>query len=1190
MSSSRFLVRGILCLAIVAGIASAQSVAILPGSQGTSTTVPVYTADPFGPQTTISGVPEGVYDILPKPDATKYYLIANAPGTPITVVNQSFGNPRQIATAISAVPTVARLSPDGKRLVVVAGTAAYVIDTATDSILNIGGYAITGTPVDLTFSQDARFAFILSANGSSAIVTPIDLSFLSVGTKLTITTSGTVTGIAVAPNGLLYVSATNALIEVNPRTVAKTANGTIQVNGTPGRVSFTSDGRYAIALNQTPQTGAAITFDLTTHTSNLVSAANLQGAVLDRILIASPQRIFAYSSQNHTLYELSLAGGITQTALRNAIPATAVNSFAVSDETTAKSIYLTAQSGGNLNFYKLDLASNALLNQTTITADTGHIVKWAGVSPTSGASSIQGFNTTQTVSQSSTSLPLVVRVVDAQGRPVFGALVTYSAPSGITLSSATAFTNSNGFAQIYATVGTTPGAVQIQATTQNVVTPIAFNITVPGEGGGPCLSGCTASNIKIVGGTGQIISEQQIAHELMMVEVDDANGNPLANQKVSFSVTQGSGTIQCSGIGDQFPYVPTGTCSSDGLTVTANTDQNGRAGVKYLSTSIFGQSFAPTVVTAASGVGSVNFVITTVLVARPNGGGQASLPVAYILKPTQGADGLRVLTGAAGATIPDAIEVQVVAADGPQSGQPIPNVALNVQGSGDAATTPSAHCAGGAVLTDSEGVASCDLVMGGVLTASPVALTVNVGSAIQTPLVAIVVTQGPPSKIQILQGNNQSGKAGQQIVLRAKVTDQGGNPTTSVPVSWQVTQGSATLGGSSTQTNAVGDAQTTVTLGGSPGNVLVKLTAGSGANTATATFTLTVNITIGGVAAVSGGGQTAVTGQAFTNPLVVKVTDNSQQPVQGAQVTYSVTSGAATIGTATVTTDAQGQASTTVTAGSTAGPITITATSGGSSTQFTLTARLPGPNITTASFRNGASGAAGLTPCGIAIVSGSGLAASVRGTDQANPFVGPLPYTLDGVSLDVNGVPAPIFWVSNTQQGGEAAAFQTPCEVTPGSASVVVRVNGTSTTVSEVSVTKYQPGVFTTMGSDNVPYAVALHADGSYVTQSNPAQRGEQLKLFLTGLGSVTPSTATNRAGTGDQMVMGAVTVGLNNAGVPVIGSEYLPGAIGIYVVTFQVPQDTQPGTQRPVGFIISDPGDPAAQAIYANGSFIPIS
>jgi uncharacterized protein (TIGR03437 family) len=665
-----------------------------------------------------------------------------------------------------------------------------------------------------------------------------------------------------------------------------------------------------------------------------------------------------------------------------------------------------------------------------------------------------------------------------------------------------------------------------------------------------------------------------------MVVARDESGAPVTGQLVNFLITLGPGTLQCPLAADNFPYIPTGTCAAAGEIIEVATDTNGRAAVKFTASAIIDTPLDFTTVTASSATASVDFSVVTLRLPEAS-------PVITLLAPQPDpTTSQRIIRGRAGETIENAIQVQIVRLTaGGQSG--IPNVGLNVGVTGDPASVPSASCAGGIPLTNSAGVATCDVVLGSVATSVATPLVVNVGGVYTVSQIAIIVDPGGPSTIEILEGNNTTGNPGQQILLRARVNDPSGNPNPSVATTWQVTQGTATLSQSSTQTNASGVTQTTVTLGATPGSVNVRLTAGTGANAVTANFTLTISSPVGGISVVSGNEQAAVVNTQFGQPLVVRVVNSTQQPVSGAQVTFAVTSGAATVGTATVTSDSDGRASTTVTAGSTAGSIVITATSGTQNVQFTLTSRLPGPILTAESFRNGASSMPGLTPCGIAIVSGPGLATGIQGTVEANPFVGPLPFSLSGVSIDINGIPAPIFWVSNTQQGGEAVAFQTPCDVSPGLAEAVIRVNGGDTTVSSVPVSKYQPGIFDTT-VEGRRYAVLLHEDGSYVTPENPAQRGETLKMFTTGMGPVSPMTGTNQAGTGDQIVTANIAVGVNNQGVLVKGAEYLEGAIGIYVITFEVPIDTQAGDYQNLGLIVWDPADPETP-IYALGSFLRI-
>lgn len=80
---------------------------------------------------------------------------------------------------------------------------------------------------------------------------------------------------------------------------------------------------------------------------------------------------------------------------------------------------------------------------------------------------------------------------------------------------------------------------------------------------------------------------------------------------------------------------------------------------------------------------------------------------------------------------------------------------------------------------------------------------------------------------------------------------------------------------------------------------------------------------------VSGNGQVGLVGQALSEPLTVKVTSSSGNPLSGVTVTFAVTSGAASVSPGTTTTDATGQAKTNVTLGSSPGNVQITATVNG---------------------------------------------------------------------------------------------------------------------------------------------------------------------------------------------------------------------------------------------------------------------
>ena len=436
-----------------------------------------------------------------------------------------------------------------------------------------------------------------------------------------------------------------------------------------------------------------------------------------------------------------------------------------------------------------------------------------------------------------------------------------------------------------------------------------------------------------------------------------------------------------------------------------------------------------------------------------------------------------------------------------------------------------------------------------------------VGGQFQIPSeVQITAGGGGALGITPTSGNNQSGNAGQRAALPliATLADFCGNAVVGTTVTWKVTAGSATLQNATTTSNVVGQVSNVLTFGQTPGQITVTATIAGGAS---ATFTLTNSIVISGITQVSGTGQTATVGKGFTNPVIVSVVDNNHNPVSGLAVTFSVTSGNGTVNPSSTNTGTNGQAQTSVIAGSVAGPLAITASiPGGFSTTFNLTVAPAGAIVSANSFVNAASSVVGLVPCGLGTVSGSGLAPGVQvgGVISGLSAFGPLPYTLNNLSMTINGVPAPIQVVANVN-GTQEVNFQTPCETAgSSSATVVITISNVSTTVTSVPVFQAQPGIFTYAGPNNLPYGAEIRAaDGSYVTPSNLAHRGETYYIVLTGLGQTNTPLTTNSAGIAGQNVVPPLIVGVNNNGVSVVSAYALPGDIGAYLVGFQIPLST---------------------------------
>jgi uncharacterized protein (TIGR03437 family) len=238
-----------------------------------------------------------------------------------------------------------------------------------------------------------------------------------------------------------------------------------------------------------------------------------------------------------------------------------------------------------------------------------------------------------------------------------------------------------------------------------------------------------------------------------------------------------------------------------------------------------------------------------------------------------------------------------------------------------------------------------------------------------------------------------------------------------------------------------------------------------------------------------------------------------------------------------------------------------------------------------ASFRlqNGCPPPGCVAPGEVVTIQGSGFATGVQGVVSGLTILGPLPTTLAGVSITFNGVAAPIFYVANVN-GVESMTIQIPFETQPGTTTVVLNAAGGGSGTLSVQTQPFAPGVFTgTFG--NLTIAVAVRSDGSYVSPTNPAQRGETIYVFATGLGQVTPAAGTNQPGSG-QLVTANVVTGLNNQGVPHTKIDYAPGLVGVYIVGVQVPLTTTPGPHQPFGLILIDS---AGNKYFAQSTAIPI-
>jgi uncharacterized protein (TIGR03437 family) len=1139
----------------------AQTLFVMPGAGGAVNNVLTYSASNLTPGVSVA-VSSSAFRAISTLNGSKIYILTASSANSLYSLTNDLGTASPVAN-FGYPTTGAVLSLDGQTLYVAAGSL-HALATASDTEITLG--PVNGAVLDLDASIDGAQIFLLTQSGTSFSLSA--LSTVTNNVTNTITLPANASSLAVGPNGLVYVTMPNAVYEVDPNTYA--VLNKYAVSGLPGKPVFTPDGHYLIAANQQAGGTAAVTVvDLFAHSvfGAIAPSALPAGAVLDSLYIGSNNLVIGYSKNARALFDISL-NSLTLAPAPYVPSGTQVLAAAVTPDVavgrhlaTSGLFYLTSS-----GVTQVSLGSLTQIGSVSFNVPEGALSVVQPEAFGQGTNFIL-YGNNQTIPVGGISQPLVVRVFDANGNPQASVNVAFTSsnPSSLLLTSSNLNTNALGYASttVKAINGAGPMTINVSI---GGAAPVQMTINVTGGAGAGSGGTSGAGSLEVVAGQGQLIeayhlvSLSSIGNRPFEVLVKDGNGNPVPNQPVVFTLVQG--------IGNLIPYNGVGS-STGPNSITVPSDSNGVASVDMIA----GQplyatpGFDQELITATSGGLSVNIYCTTVSTAP----GASGLSI-YRLLPAYGTE----FSGPAGSTIPGAVKFQIVS----NSGEPLPNIGLSLDPpSGvNPNTTPGASCAG-TPLSDNNGIVICNAVLNGVIGSSTV--TPDVGY-FQTSLpIPVNITPGPPALFTKLQGDGQSGKPGQAlpISLVAQLTDAFGNPLAAQPVTFAVTSGSATLSGAPKVTDPDGKAQVVVILGKVPGPVTIAFTAGSGSNAVVATFEETVVVVPGGLVVVSGNNQSALTGAQFSQPLVVQALDNQKNPVPGVTVNFSVTSGAATLGAPSATTDNNGNANVTVTAGATAGSIVVTAAYANFTATFNLTVTPPGPS--NVAFLNGASfvqngpAPGSVTPGEILTITGTNLTPGVNGV--VTPPAGPLPTSLDGIQVLFGGNPAPIFAVINSN-GVEQINLLVPFGISSGASTSVTITNANgSATLLNVPIAQYAPGIFTTP-VNGTNYAVAVDGTtGAYITPSSPAVPGHPVVLFAEGMGQTIPVVSTNVPGAG-QAVSAPVTVTLNGVSITSgVTAVYQPQVFGVYLVTFELPASLNAGSY-PLTITITPPGGtPAA-------------
>ena len=227
----------------------------------------------------------------------------------------------------------------------------------------------------------------------------------------------------------------------------------------------------------------------------------------------------------------------------------------------------------------------------------------------------------------------------------------------------------------------------------------------------------------------------------------------------------------------------------------------------------------------------------------------------------------------------------------------------------------------------------------------------------------------------------------------------------------------------------------------------------------------------------------------------------------------------------------------------------------------TLDVNLTPPLLLSSGVTNGASFTTGLpAPGSLATIFCSGLS----GIPSLDTTTFPFPLTLDGVTVTVGGMAAPIIALANFDTY-QQIDFQVPWGIPPPgyaeAADIELSQANLAVWITQLDFASSPPGVFTIDGTNGA----IQHADYSLVSPSNPANPGEVVIVYATGLGPVASLIGTDQLTPTSPLDVTSQPVNITVGGQPaiVLFAGLAPGELGVYQLNIQLPQNLASGEQN---------------------------
>jgi uncharacterized protein (TIGR03437 family) len=202
---------------------------------------------------------------------------------------------------------------------------------------------------------------------------------------------------------------------------------------------------------------------------------------------------------------------------------------------------------------------------------------------------------------------------------------------------------------------------------------------------------------------------------------------------------------------------------------------------------------------------------------------------------------------------------------------------------------------------------------------------------------------------------------------------------------------------------------------------------------------------------------------------------------------------------------------------------------------------------------------AGVSPGEFIVLYGSGF---TSGTQVASKL--PFPTSLGNVTVTINGIQAPIYYVSPTQISVIVpyGITYTPAAGTLPIATIQVNSGGTLSNIITQFINQTTPGIFT-VSANGIGYGAIEHGlTGQVVNPTNPAQPGETVAVFMSGLGATLPSVTEGTAGPTNPLANTTATIAayVNGIQANVAYAGLAPSLAGVYQVNLTIPSNATSG------------------------------